>query len=38
MNPQIVDIFDFDGKASADTNSWKISLFHLCLGNQGISA
>ena len=34
MNPQIVDIFDFDEKNSADTNSWEISLFHQCLGNQ----
>ena len=24
MNPQIVDIFDFDGKALADTNSWEM--------------
>ena len=38
MNSQIVDIFGFDEKTSADTNSWKISLFHQCLGNQGISA
>ena len=38
MNPQIVDIFDFDEKTLADTNSWKTNLFHQCLGNLGISA
>ena len=32
MNPQIVDIFNFDEKTLADTNSWEISLFHQCLG------
>ena len=36
MNPQIVDIFNFDEKTLADTTSWEISLFHQCLGNQGI--
>ena len=38
MNSQFIDIFDFDEKTLADTNSWTISLFHQCLGNQGISA